>query len=92
MYLKNDMKAKFKFLHDLEAAVGFTSSMLVQEFVGSTTIVPQVSFVDYFRVSIIQPWFCFFVEGFVLIFQLALFGSKNRRVVSLLSGRGRGCL
>lgn len=50
MYLKNDMKAKFRFLHEVEAAVGFTSSMLVQEFVGSTTIVPQVSFFDYFWV------------------------------------------
>lgn len=49
MYLKNDMKAKFRFLHELEAAVGFTSSMMVQEFVGTTTIVPQVSFLDYFR-------------------------------------------
>ena len=49
MYQKNDMKAKFKFLHDLEVAVGFTSSMMVQSFEGSTTIVPQVSFVDYFR-------------------------------------------
>ena len=49
MYLKNDMKAKFKFLHDLEVAVGFTSSMMVQSFEGSTTIVPQVSFMDYFR-------------------------------------------
>ena len=49
MYLKNDMKAKFKFLHDLEVAVGFTSSMMVQSFEGSTTIVPQVSFIDYFR-------------------------------------------
>lgn len=29
--------------------MGFTSSMMVQSFEGSTTIVPQVSFVDYFR-------------------------------------------
>jgi hypothetical protein len=51
MYLKTDMKAKLRFLDDVEAAVGFTSTLLTQEFVGSTTIVPQVSFQDYFKVS-----------------------------------------
>jgi hypothetical protein len=50
MYLQTDMKAKMIFLNDLEAAVGFTSTMFTQEFVGSTTIVPQVSFTDYFKV------------------------------------------
>ena len=50
LYLKNDMKAKFRFLHDLEAAVGFTSSMMAQEFIGSTTIVPQVRLTDFFKV------------------------------------------
>lgn len=49
MYLKNDMKGKMKFLRDVEAGVSFTSSMMVQEFEGSTTIVPQVNFFDYFR-------------------------------------------
>jgi hypothetical protein len=49
MYLKNDMKAKMRFLRDVEAGVSFTSSMMVQEFEGSTTIVPQVGFLDYFR-------------------------------------------
>eukprot|EP00980_Cylindrotheca_fusiformis_P011022 scaffold2533_cov137-Cylindrotheca_fusiformis.AAC.10 len=48
LYLKNDMKAKFVFLNDLEAAVGFTSTMMTQQFHGSTTIVPQVQFKDYF--------------------------------------------
>jgi predicted acylesterase/phospholipase RssA len=52
MYLKVDMKAKCRFLNDIEAAVGFTSTMMIQEFVGSTTIVPQVQFADYFRVSV----------------------------------------
>jgi hypothetical protein len=52
MYLKNDMKAKNVFLNDLEAAVGFTSTLLTQEFVGSTTIVPQVCLEDYFKVRI----------------------------------------
>ena len=47
MYLKNDMKAKFVFLNDLEAAVGFTSTMMVQQFHGSTTIVPQVQLRDF---------------------------------------------
>jgi predicted acylesterase/phospholipase RssA len=51
MYLKNDMKAKFVFLNDLEAAVGFTSTMMTQSFEGSTTIVPSVQFSDYFKVS-----------------------------------------
>ncbi|CAJ1952777.1 unnamed protein product [Cylindrotheca closterium] len=49
LYLKNDMKAKFIFLNDLEAAVGFTSTMMTQQFHGSTTIVPHVQFWDYFR-------------------------------------------
>jgi hypothetical protein len=49
MYLKTDMKAKMCFLHDVEAAVGFTSTMMTQEFVGSTTIVPKTRFVDFFR-------------------------------------------
>lgn len=48
-YLKSDMKAKFQFLNDIEAAVGFTSTMMIQHFVGSTTIVPQVSLIDYFQ-------------------------------------------
>jgi predicted acylesterase/phospholipase RssA len=55
MYLKNDMKAKNVFLNDLEAAVGFTSTLLTQEFVGSTTIVPQVCLEDYFKVRIPSP-------------------------------------
>lgn len=53
MYLKNDMRAKFRFLDELEAAVGFTSTMFHQEFGGSTTIVPQVSFWDYFKVRFV---------------------------------------
>lgn len=48
MYLKNDMKAKFVFLNDLEAAVGFTSTMMTQQFHGSTTIVPHVRLQDFF--------------------------------------------
>lgn len=51
MYLKNDMKSKFIFLRDMEAAVGFTSTMMTQEFHGSTTIVPQVRLPDFFTVS-----------------------------------------
>jgi predicted acylesterase/phospholipase RssA len=50
MYLKTDMKAKMMFLNDLEAAVGFTSTMWTQEFVGSTTIVPEVQLQDFFTV------------------------------------------
>lgn len=47
MYLKNDMKSKFVFLRDMEAAVGFTSTMMTQEFLGSTTIVPEVQLRDF---------------------------------------------
>lgn len=48
MYLKNDMKAKFVFLRDLDAAVSFTGTMLTQSFEGSTTIVPRVRLRDFF--------------------------------------------
>jgi hypothetical protein len=48
MYLKNDMKAKFVFLRDLDAAVSFTGTMLTQSFEGSTTIVPRIRFRDFF--------------------------------------------
>lgn len=51
LYLKSDMKAKFHFLNDLEAAVGFTSTLMTQQYSGTTTIVPQVSIKDYFMVS-----------------------------------------
>ena len=54
LYLKNDMKAKFVFLRDLEAAIGFTSTMMTQEYVGSTTIVPQVKLIDFFRVCMLK--------------------------------------
>mmetsp|Transcript_28322 Transcript_28322/g.39836 ORF Transcript_28322/g.39836 Transcript_28322/m.39836 type:complete len:604 (-) Transcript_28322:91-1902(-) len=50
LYLKNDMRAKFHFLNDLDAAVSFTSTMMTQQtYGGSTTIVPQVVFQDYFQ-------------------------------------------
>jgi len=49
LYLKSDMKAKFHFLNDLEAAVGFTSTMMTQVYEGTTTIVPQISAFDYFK-------------------------------------------
>ncbi|GFH57906.1 hypothetical protein CTEN210_14382 [Chaetoceros tenuissimus] len=48
LYLKNDMRSKFHFLNDMEAAVGFTSTMMTQIFHGSTTIVPNISVSDYF--------------------------------------------
>mmetsp|Transcript_26979 Transcript_26979/g.62680 ORF Transcript_26979/g.62680 Transcript_26979/m.62680 type:complete len:150 (-) Transcript_26979:2549-2998(-) len=63
LYLKSDMKAKFHFLHDIEAAIGFTSTMMTQQFVGSTTIVPQVSFIDYFKVR----WKAFTITWEVLV-------------------------
>lgn len=49
LYLKSDMRAKFHFLNDLEAAVGFTSTMMTQVYGGTTTIVPQISIFDYFK-------------------------------------------
>jgi len=48
MYLKNDMRAKFVFLRDLDAAVSFTGTMMTQSFEGTTTIVPQVELRDFF--------------------------------------------
>ncbi len=54
MYLKADMRAKFIFLNELEAAVSFTSTMMTQDYYGgTTTIVPQVSFSDYFKVRLL---------------------------------------
>jgi len=58
LYLKYDMKAKFNFLGDLEAAVGFTGTLMTQNNWGTTTggraenqttMVPQVAFQDYFK-------------------------------------------
>lgn len=49
LYLKSDMRAKFHFLNDLEAAVGFTSTLMTQTYEGSTTLVPQVALIDYFK-------------------------------------------
>jgi len=40
---------KFHFLNDLEAAVGFTSTLMTQQYSGTTTIVPQVTIQDYFK-------------------------------------------
>lgn len=37
---------------DLEAAVGFTSTMMTQVYGGTTTIVPQISIFDYFKVNV----------------------------------------
>lgn len=51
LYLKTDVRAKFRFLDEVEAALGFTSTMTTQTYGGTTTIVPQVSFLDYFKVS-----------------------------------------
>jgi hypothetical protein len=48
-YLKFDMKSKMKFLRDMEAGDGFTSTMMTQEFEGSTTMVPQVRLSDFFK-------------------------------------------
>ena len=51
LYLKSDMRAKFHFLNDLGAAVGFTSTMMTQQYGGTTTIVPRISIQDYFKVG-----------------------------------------
>jgi len=52
LYLKSDIRAKFRFLDEVEAAIGFTSTLTTQTYGGSTTIVPQVSLLDYFKVRI----------------------------------------
>lgn len=68
MYLKNDMRAKFVFLHDVEAAVGFTSTMMTQDFEGSTTIVPNVRFRDFFTLFTdpkLEDLYHYFQEGSV---------------------------
>merc|ERR1719356_271894 len=43
------MRSKFHFLNDLEVALGFTSTMMTQNYSGTTTIVPQACLRDYFR-------------------------------------------
>jgi hypothetical protein len=51
MYIKNDMRAKFRFLHDLEAAVGFTSSLFTQStYGGQTTIIPELTLPFYLKI------------------------------------------
>jgi len=51
MYIKNDMRAKFRFLDDLEAAVGFTSSLFTQSsYGGQTTIVPELGLPFYLKI------------------------------------------
>lgn len=55
MYLKNDMRAKFSFLRDVEAAKGFHANLFSQStYSGSTTIVPQVALIDYFKLFVNQ--------------------------------------
>lgn len=49
IYLKADMRSKFHVLNDLGAAVGFTSTMMTQIYGGTTTIIPAISFWDYFK-------------------------------------------
>ena len=71
------MKAKFVFLDDLEAAVGFTSQLFTQEFVGSTTIVPQVTFWNYFWVSLLLSDVVSVVFAMTLVFQHDLFLSSS---------------
>lgn len=48
-YLKVDMLAKMHFLQLIEAPVGFTGTIMTQDFDGSVTIVPRVSWVDYLK-------------------------------------------
>ena len=59
MYLKSDMRAKFVFLNELEAAVSFTSTMMTQMYGGTTTIVPPISLSDYFTVRSWHLIHCF---------------------------------
>jgi predicted acylesterase/phospholipase RssA len=51
MYVKNDMRAKMRFLDDVEAAVGFMSTMFTQSaYGGHTTIVPKIKLPYFFKV------------------------------------------
>mmetsp|Transcript_14321 Transcript_14321/g.20991 ORF Transcript_14321/g.20991 Transcript_14321/m.20991 type:complete len:512 (-) Transcript_14321:229-1764(-) len=50
MYIKSDIRSKVRFLADLEVG-GFVSSMFSQKsYSGTTTIVPQVHFQDFFKI------------------------------------------
>lgn len=61
---KSDMRAKFHFLNDVEAAVGFTSTLMTQVYGGTTTIVPQVKLIDYIKVTnSSQPLKCRFLPS-----------------------------
>jgi len=49
------MRAKFSFLRDVEAAKGFHANLFSQStYSGSTTIVPQVALIDYFKLFVNQ--------------------------------------
>jgi hypothetical protein len=76
LYLKSDMRAKLRFLNDLEAGVGFTATLWTQEYEGTTTIVPRVTFLDYFKVSPLRVEECvyYFLSIVITKHQLLLFG------------------
>lgn len=85
MYLKNDMKAKMVFLNELEAAVGFTSTMMTQEYVGSTTIVPQVSFFDYFKVGVVCLSTFIQLQRFLTVLHLNSYSLIQDRQTSIIT-------
>lgn len=87
MYLKNDMKAKFVFLDDLDAAVSFTGTMMTQSFVGTTTIVPKVELRDFFVLfsdPSISRLYHYFKVGSVAAYQHAAMIRCHYRVADAL--------
>lgn len=87
MYLKNDMKAKFTFLRDLDAAVGFTGTMMTQSFEGSTTIVPQVQLSDFFTLfsdPTVKSMYRYLQVGTVAAYQHAAMIRLHYRIADAL--------
>lgn len=87
MYLKNDMRAKFVFLRDLDAAVGFTGTMMTQSFEGSTTIVPQVILRDFFTLfsdPTVKSMYRYLQGGTVAAYQHAAMIRLHYRIADAL--------
>lgn len=50
LYLKLDMLKNLNFLKEVGAVTGVTSKLMTQSFAGTATIVPRVTFQDYFKI------------------------------------------
>ena len=89
MYLKSDMRAKFKFLLDVDAAKGFHASLFTQStYSGSTTIVPQVALIDYFKLfsnQTLKDLERYFQGGTVAAFQHIAMIKLHYRIANALT-------